>query len=101
MTSSSTCGLHRRPLSNISPRSSRQKIEGCCTSRKISHHGFQTLQDDTEVFYQMAQGYSAEHARGVRWNDPAFGIEWPKDERIIIQRDQNYPIRFMRTAGNI
>src|SRR6267143_1345630 len=37
MTSSSTCGLHRRPLSNISPRSSRQKIEGCCTSRKISH----------------------------------------------------------------
>jgi len=54
-------------------------------------HGFQTLQDDTEVFYQMAQGYSAEHARGVRWNDPAFGIEWPKDERIIIQRDQNYP----------
>jgi len=54
-------------------------------------HGFQTLQDDTEVFYQMAQGYSAEHARGVRWNDPAFGIEWPKDERIIIERDQNYP----------
>ncbi len=54
-------------------------------------HGFQTLQDDTEVFYQMAQGYSAEHARGVRWNDPAFGIEWPKDERIIIQRDQIYP----------
>jgi dTDP-4-dehydrorhamnose 3,5-epimerase len=54
-------------------------------------HGFQTLQDDTEVFYQMAQGYSAEHARGVRWNDPAFGIEWPEDERIIIQRDQNYP----------
>jgi len=44
--------------------------------RKISAHGFQTLQDDTEVFYQMAQGYSAEHARGVRWNDPAFGIEW-------------------------
>jgi dTDP-4-dehydrorhamnose 3,5-epimerase len=54
-------------------------------------HGFQTLQDDTEVFYQMAQRYSAEHARGVRWNDPAFGIEWPEDERIIIERDQNYP----------
>ncbi len=54
-------------------------------------HGFQTLQDDTEVFYQMAQCYSAEHARGVRWNDPAFGIEWPKGERIIIERDQNYP----------
>lgn len=54
-------------------------------------HGFQTLQDDTEVFYQMAQSFSAEHARGVRWNDPAFGIKWPKDERIIIERDKNYP----------
>ena len=54
-------------------------------------HGFQTLQDDTEVFYQMAQRYSAEHARGVRWNDPAFGIKWPEGERIIIERDKNYP----------
>jgi len=54
-------------------------------------HGFQTLQDDTEVFYQMAQRYSVEHARGVRWNDPAFGIEWPEGERIVIERDQNYP----------
>lgn len=54
-------------------------------------HGFQTLQDDTEVFYQMAQRHSAEHARGVRWNDPAFGIEWPEGERIIIERDKNYP----------
>jgi dTDP-4-dehydrorhamnose 3,5-epimerase len=54
-------------------------------------HGFQTLQDDTEVFYQMAQRYSAEHARGLRWNDPAFGIAWPEGERIIIDRDQNYP----------
>ncbi|HKV62626.1 MAG TPA: dTDP-4-dehydrorhamnose 3,5-epimerase [Candidatus Acidoferrum sp.] len=54
-------------------------------------HGFQTLQDDTEVFYQMAQRYSAKHARGVRWNDPAFGIEWPEGDRIIIERDQTYP----------
>ena len=54
-------------------------------------HGFQTLRDDTEVFYQMGRTFSAEHARGVRWNDPAFGIEWPKDERIIIERDRNYP----------
>jgi len=54
-------------------------------------HGFQTLEDNAEVFYQMAQRYSAEHARGVRWNDPAFGIEWPKSERIIIERDRNYP----------
>ena len=54
-------------------------------------HGFQTLEDDTEVFYQMSQMFSAEHARGIRWNDPAFGIEWPADERIITERDRNYP----------
>lgn len=54
-------------------------------------HGFQTLADDTEVFYQMSQVYSAEHARGVRWNDPAFGISWPEAERMIIERDRNYP----------
>jgi len=54
-------------------------------------HGFQTLKDDTEVFYQMSQSYSAEHARGVRWNDPAFGIDWPAGVRTIIERDQNYP----------
>ncbi len=40
-------------------------------------HGFQTLEDDTEVFYQMSEFYAPECARGVRWNDPAFGIEWP------------------------
>jgi len=54
-------------------------------------HGFQTLKDDTEVFYQMSQSYSAEHARGVRWNDSAFGIDWPAGVRTIIERDQNYP----------
>jgi dTDP-4-dehydrorhamnose 3,5-epimerase len=54
-------------------------------------HGFQTLENDTEVFYQMSQYYSAEHARGVRWDDPAFGIKWPSDERILIDRDRTYP----------
>jgi len=54
-------------------------------------HGFQTLEEDTEVFYQMSQIFSVEHARGVRWNDPAFGIEWPAGERIILERDRNYP----------
>jgi dTDP-4-dehydrorhamnose 3,5-epimerase len=54
-------------------------------------HGFQTLEDETEVFYQMSQVYSAEHGRGVRWNDPAFGICWPDAERIILERDRNYP----------
>jgi dTDP-4-dehydrorhamnose 3,5-epimerase len=54
-------------------------------------HGFQTLENDTEVFYQMSEVHSAEHARGVRWNDPAFGIHWPEDSRTILERDQNYP----------
>jgi dTDP-4-dehydrorhamnose 3,5-epimerase len=55
-------------------------------------HGFQTLEDETEVFYQMSQFYHPESARGVRWNDPAFQIEWPPAERIIIARDQEYPL---------
>ena len=54
-------------------------------------HGFQTMTDNSEVFYQMSQWYSPEHARGVRWNDPVFGIQWPEDKRIIIDRDLNYP----------
>jgi dTDP-4-dehydrorhamnose 3,5-epimerase len=54
-------------------------------------HGFQTLEDNTEVFYQMSQVYSAEHARGVRWNDRAFGICWPEDKRTILERDEDYP----------
>lgn len=54
-------------------------------------HGFQTLQNDTEVFYQMSQVYSPAHARGVRWDDSTFRVQWPADERIIIERDRNYP----------
>jgi dTDP-4-dehydrorhamnose 3,5-epimerase len=54
-------------------------------------HGFQTLTDNAEVFYQISQFYSPDHSRGVRWNDPVFGIVWPEDQRIIIERDRNYP----------
>ncbi len=54
-------------------------------------HGFQTLEDTTEVLYQISEFYSPDHARGVRWNDPAFGIRWPDDERTIVDRDRNYP----------
>jgi dTDP-4-dehydrorhamnose 3,5-epimerase len=66
-------------------------------NRKMVHipvgfaHGFQTLEDATEVFYQMSQFYSPEHARGVRWDDPIFGISWPDDERILLERDRSYP----------
>jgi dTDP-4-dehydrorhamnose 3,5-epimerase len=54
-------------------------------------HGFQTLVDDTEVFYQMSEFHSPAHARGVRWDDPAFAIAWPPDDRIINDRDRSYP----------
>jgi dTDP-4-dehydrorhamnose 3,5-epimerase len=66
-------------------------------NRKMFHipggfaHGFQTLEAATEVFYQMSEFYSPEHSRGVRWNDPIFGISWPDDERTILERDQAYP----------
>lgn len=54
-------------------------------------HGFQTMEDNTEIVYQMSEIYVPEYARGVRWNDPAFGIRWPIDEPIVLERDQNYP----------
>ena len=54
-------------------------------------HGFQTTEDDTEVFYQMSQSYAPEFAAGVRWNDPAFGIEWPLAPSTMSDRDRSYP----------
>lgn len=55
-------------------------------------HGFQTLEDSTEVFYQMSEYFAPDCARGVRWDDPAFGIEWPEVAgRIINERDRSYP----------
>jgi dTDP-4-dehydrorhamnose 3,5-epimerase len=54
-------------------------------------YGFQTLADNTEVLYQTSQVYMPEYSRGVRWDDPLFGIVWPEDERIILDRDRNYP----------
>jgi dTDP-4-dehydrorhamnose 3,5-epimerase len=54
-------------------------------------HGFQTLEDDTEVEYLMTDYYAPELAAGVRWNDPVFGIEWPLAEVVIHPRDAGYP----------
>ena len=54
-------------------------------------HGFQTLQDNTEVFYQMSEFYHPECARGVRWDDPTFGIEWPLPNPILSAKDRSYP----------
>ena len=50
-----------------------------------------TLEDETEVFYQMSELYHAESARGVRWDDPAFQIVWPGAVAVISERDRTYP----------
>lgn len=56
-------------------------------------HGFQTLEDDTEVFYQISVPYHAESAAGLRWDDPALAIAWPAaDRRIISARDQGFAL---------
>jgi dTDP-4-dehydrorhamnose 3,5-epimerase len=55
-------------------------------------HGFQTLTDDCEVLYQMGHRHVPDAARGVRWDDPAFGIEWPPTPaRTISAKDRRYP----------
>jgi dTDP-4-dehydrorhamnose 3,5-epimerase len=56
-------------------------------------HGFQTLTDDCEVLYQMGHRYVPEASRGVRWDDPAFAIQWPAldGERVISDKDRSYP----------
>lgn len=54
-------------------------------------HGFQTLEDNSEVLYCISEKYSADAANGVRWNDPKFGIEFPLEISMINERDANYP----------
>jgi dTDP-4-dehydrorhamnose 3,5-epimerase len=58
--------------------------EGCA-------HGFLTLEDQSEIFYQVTEFYNAESGRGVRWNDPAFQIAWPESVQVISERDRSYP----------
>ena len=58
--------------------------EGCA-------HGFLTLSENSEVFYQMSEFYHAEAAAGVRWDDPAFGIEWQFQPHVMSPRDTTYP----------
>ena len=55
-------------------------------------HGYLTLEDDTEVLYQVSDVYAPEHSGGVRWDDPAFGIRWPDVGPLVInERDRTYP----------
>lgn len=54
-------------------------------------HGFLTLEDDTEVLYQISSPYVPEAARTYRWDDPAFGIPWPFEPAVISDRDRDAP----------
>ena len=54
-------------------------------------HGFQTLEDDTQVFYMMTDVHAPALADGFRWDDPAFGIDWPLQVTIMSERDRAYP----------
>jgi dTDP-4-dehydrorhamnose 3,5-epimerase len=57
--------------------------EGCA-------HGFQALRDGSEVLYHMTEFHSPGHARGVRWDDPAFGIRWPIPDPVMSERDRSW-----------
>jgi dTDP-4-dehydrorhamnose 3,5-epimerase len=57
---------------------------GCC-------NGIQTLQSDTELFYLASNFYAAHAERGLRWNDPRLGIDWPLEPEVISQKDANHP----------
>jgi dTDP-4-dehydrorhamnose 3,5-epimerase len=72
-------------------------LELTATNRRMVYiprgcaHGFLTLEDQTEVFYQMSEFHNGDSARGARWNDPAFQIVWPTEARVISERDRTYP----------
>jgi dTDP-4-dehydrorhamnose 3,5-epimerase len=68
--------------------------EGCA-------HGLQTLMDQTQVLYFMSQFHSAGHARGVRYDDPAFGIDWPLPITCLSDADQNWPAFVGDSAPNV
>jgi dTDP-4-dehydrorhamnose 3,5-epimerase len=55
-------------------------------------HGFQTLEDGSEIFYQMSEFYSPKLGRGLRYNDPKIGINWPLSVASISEQDRNWPL---------
>ena len=54
-------------------------------------HGYQSLENETEIIYSMSTPYCPEAAAGVRWDDPAFAVRWPLDVTVIAERDRTYP----------
>jgi len=62
-------------------------------------HGFQILEDNTEVFYQISEFYVQNSANGIRWNDPAFSLRWPLPVSVMADKDRNYPDFILRTTS--
>jgi len=54
-------------------------------------HGYQALTDEVELFYQVSQFYDSDSERGIRYNDPAFGLEWPLNVEVISDKDKSWP----------
>ena len=59
--------------------------EGCA-------HGYQTLEDDTDLYYMTSHNFTPSAAKGVRFDDPAFGIEWPQTPKAMSEQDRNWPL---------
>lgn len=89
---SPTFGAHTAAVLSAENRRMLYLPEGCA-------HGFLTLEDDTEVAYQMSEYHAPETARGVRFDDPAFAIAWPEEIRVISGRDRTYPDAVLRRGG--
>ena len=97
-----TTGAIHDVIIDLRPESSTFKqwvaVELTAENRKMLYipegiaHGFQTLVDNTEVFYQMSEFYHPDLARGIRWNDPELSLEWPLKEFIISEKDTSYPL---------
>ena len=66
---------------------------------KLFAHGFQTVEDDTEIFYQMSEFYEPAAAKGIRWSDPRLAISWPLANRIISTKDQENPYLEINAVG--
>lgn len=60
-------------------------------------HGYQTLEEDTEMYYMTSGFYAPTAVRGVRFNDPAFGIQWPLAASVVSEQDRNWPLFECRT----
>ena len=69
---------------------SAENLRGLFIPQGVAH-GFITLEPDSDVLYQIAPAFRHGHEAGVRWDDPAFGIEWPLAPVLISQRDATYP----------